>query len=157
MKLEEKIAKRLLALNKTLSIAESCTGGLLCHRLTNISGSSGFLKAGCVVYSNESKIKLLKVPKSLLKKYGAVSAPAAKKMAERIRKIFRTDFGVGITGIAGPTGGTKKKPVGLVFIAIAAPGRTICTKSIFKNTRLVFKNNATDKAFKMLGISLRKY
>ncbi len=154
MKLEEKIAKRLLALHKTLSVAESCTGGLLCHRLTNISGSSGFLKAGCVVYSNESKVRLLKIPKNLLEKYGAVSAPVAKKMARGIQKIFHTDFGIGITGIAGPTGGTKEKPAGLVFVAVATPTQILCTKSIFKNTRLIFKQKATNKALKMLSLFL---
>ena len=111
MLLEKKAAALLLKQRKTLAIAESCTGGLLCHRLTNIPGSSNFLKVGLVTYSNTSKIKLLKVPSPLIKKHGAVSSAAAQRMAQGVRKLFNTDFGVAITGIAGPTGETKEKPV----------------------------------------------
>src|SRR3989338_2686284 len=99
MHLEQKIAETLIRRGKTLSIAESCTGGLLTHRLTNISGSSKFLMATMVSYSNEAKIKLLKVPALLLKKHGAVSAAVVKHMAQEMRRLLDTDFALSITGI----------------------------------------------------------
>jgi nicotinamide-nucleotide amidase len=150
MRLEEKIAKALMTGQKTLSVAESCTGGLLTHRLTNISGSSGFLMATVVSYSNASKIKILKVPSSLIKKHGAVSLPVAKSMAQGVRRLLNTDFGVSITGIAGPTGGTPQKPVGLTFIGIASRQKTICDQVIFKGSRLRVKEQAADRALELL-------
>ncbi|MDP8213228.1 MAG: CinA family protein [Candidatus Zapsychrus exili] len=128
MKIEEKVAKLLIQAKKTISIAESCTGGLLSSRLTDIPGSSQFLKLGLVVYSNEAKIKLLKIPKETIAKYGTVDENIAIKMAEQVRKLFKTDFGIGITGIAGPTGATKTKPIGLVYIAISTKFDCICFK-----------------------------
>src|SRR3990167_3696143 len=118
MLIEKKIAQLLTAQKKTLSVAESCSGGLLCQRLTNIPGSSCFLKLGLVVYSNDAKIKFLKIFPQTLKKHGAVSQIVARQMAENVRKIFQTDFGIAITGIAGPGGGSVAKPVGLTFIAL---------------------------------------
>ena len=152
--LEEELAKLFLKKKKTLSIAESCTGGLICHRLTNIPGSSKFFKAGLIVYSNETKIHLLKIPSQTLQKYGAVSEVVAEKMSQNIRQLLQTDFGVGITGIAGPTGGSVAKPVGLIFISVSSKEKTICRKFIFKGSRLKIKTQAAMQALKMLLIFL---
>lgn len=150
MKIEEKTAILLMKLKKTLAIAESCSGGLLTHRLTNISGSSQFLKVGIIAYSNEAKIKLLKVPSSLIQKYGAVSPETACAMAQGVRLGFKTDFGVSITGIAGPTGGTKTKPVGLTYIAASSKEKVECLEWHFKGTRLQVKESAATKAIDLL-------
>lgn len=151
MQLEQKIAKTLIRRGLTLSVAESCTGGLLTHRLTNISGSSKFLMATVVSYSNAAKMKLLKVPASLLEKHGAVSAPAVKHMAQGVRRLLNTDLAVSITGIAGPTGGTATKPVGLVFIAACSRRKVIIQKNIFKGTRLQVKTQAVNRALALLA------
>ncbi|MBF0521635.1 MAG: CinA family protein [Candidatus Omnitrophica bacterium] len=150
MQLEEIVAHCLIHQKKTLAIAESCSGGLLSHRLTNISGSSSFLMAALVTYSYESKTKLLNVPKKLLEKHGAVSRDVASLMAKNVRKLFKTDFGIGITGIAGPTGGTKTKPVGLVFIALSTKTKVVCLKCHFKGSRLQVKTQTTTQALKLL-------
>lgn len=154
MQKELKIAKKLLAQNKTIAIAESCTGGLLTNRLTNISGSSSFFWLGIVAYDNTAKVKLLNIPPSIINKHGAVSLPVVKLMAQRVRRILNTDFGVGITGIAGPTGGTKTKPVGLVFIAVANKEKNFCQKFILKGSRLKIKKQAADKALDLLSCAL---
>lgn len=151
MHLEEKIANLLIQHKKTLSLAESCSGGLLSHRLTNIPGSSSFLRLGLITYSNEAKAQLLKIPTKVLKKYGAVSEPVAELMAQNVRKIQETDFGIGITGIAGPSGGTIKKPVGLTFIAVATEYETLCLNCVFKGNRLQIKKQATTQALKLLS------
>lgn len=150
MQLEQKIAKTLILKGKTLSIAESCTGGLLTHRLTNISGSSKFLVATVVSYSNDAKIKLLKIPASLLERHGAVSAPVVKHMAQGMRRLLDTDFAISITGIAGPTGGTPTKPVGLVFIAACSRSKVIAQRNIFKGARLQIKNQSVQQALTLL-------
>jgi len=151
MRLEEKVALALIQSQKSLAIAESCTGGLLTHRLTNIPGSSAFLKFTLIAYSNESKIKLLKIPISLIKKHGVVSQETAALMAKNTQKIFNTDFGVAITGIAGPAGATALKPVGLCFVAIATAQETLCLKCHFKGNRVNIKNQAATKALKLLS------
>ena len=149
---EEKVAHQLLQTKKTLSVAESCTGGLLAHRLTNIPGSSAFLKAGIVSYSNDAKIKLLKVKPELIKKNGAVSPEVAMAMAQGAQKMHKTDFGIGITGIAGPDGGTKQKPLGLVYIAVhTREGETLCAKCQFKGTRANIKKQASTQALRFLS------
>src|ERR1700685_1548338 len=107
MRLEQKILKKFISNKKTLAIAESCTGGLIGDRLTNIPGASAFFLMGIIAYDNAAKSKILSIPPALLKKHGAVSAPVAKLMAHNVRKILKTDLGLGVTGIAGPTGGTK--------------------------------------------------
>ncbi|OGX24634.1 MAG: hypothetical protein A3D10_00465 [Omnitrophica WOR_2 bacterium RIFCSPHIGHO2_02_FULL_48_11] len=150
MRLEEKVARRLFRQKKTIALAESCTGGLLGHRLTNISGSSRYLKLGLVVYSYEAKEKLLKIPRQTLRQYGAVSDPVTTQLAQNVRKILKTDFGVGITGIAGPTGATKTKPLGLVYIAVATKRKIICVKYLFKGSRISIKTQAADKALQLL-------
>ena len=150
MLLEKKAALKLTLRGKSLSIAESCTGGLLTHRLTNISGSSQFLVGSLIAYANETKIRLLKIPASLIKKHGAVSQVVARKMSQNARGIFRTDLGVGVTGIAGPTGGTKEKPVGLVFICVSDKRQTICRRFLFKGGRARVKSQAADEALRLL-------
>lgn len=150
MRIEEKTARLLKAKNKTISVAESCTGGLLANKLTNIPGSTKYFKLGIVSYSNKSKTKLLKIPQNHFKKYGAVSKEIARQMAIGVRKIQKSYFGVGITGIAGPSGGTKVKPVGLVFIAVSTNRRTLCEKYLFRGTRLQIKNKAANQALQLL-------
>ena len=156
MQSEKKLAQRLITDRKTLSIAESCTGGLLTHRLTNISGSSAFLIATVVSYSNQAKINLLKIPSSVIDKNGAVSSSTAKLMARNTQKLFNTDFSVAITGIAGPTGGTPQKPVGLVFIAAASRTKLTVERNLFKGSRIQIKKQATDRALELLSKLINK-
>jgi nicotinamide-nucleotide amidase len=150
MRLEQKVAEHLINQKKTLSIAESCSGGLLGHRLTNIPGSSKFFHGGILAYHNNVKISILKVPSRMLLQHGAVSSQVALLMAKHVRTLFKTDFGVAITGIAGPTSATKNKPVGLVFIAVSTKKSSICLKYCFKSTRFQIKTKATTQALKML-------
>ena len=149
-KLETTIAAMLQSKHKTLAVAESCTGGLLSDRLTNIPGSSAYYKLGIICYSYESKIALLKVPRKTLAKFGAVSRQVAILLARNIRRIAHTDFGVGITGIAGPTGATAKKPLGLVYIAVAEKNGAFCRKFIFKGKRRSIKQQSSEQALKLL-------
>ncbi|MGB7574211.1 MAG: nicotinamide-nucleotide amidohydrolase family protein [Thermodesulfobacteriota bacterium] len=130
----------------TLSIAESCTGGLISDRITNVSGSSDYFEGGMVTYSNESKAGHLGIPLDYIKKYGAVSPQVAKKMAQGVRKAFSTTFGLSTTGVAGPTGGTKRSPVGRVFIGIASGKRTWVKKLDLKGSRRGIKEKTTEKA-----------
>ncbi len=118
--LESVLSKLLLAQHKTLSVAESCTGGLVSKRLTDIGGSSEYIKLNVVTYSNDAKMQILSVPEEILLKHGAVSAECAEAMAKGIMKLSGTDIGLSITGIAGPDGGSQEKPVGLVYIGIAS-------------------------------------
>ena len=151
MQLEKKVVKKFLHNQKTLAIAESCTGGLLGDLLTNIPGSSAFFFLGIIAYDNAAKSKILKVPATLIKKYGAVSLPVAKSMAQGVRKLLKTDYGLSITGIAGPSGGSKDKPIGLVFIALNTNSQSIVQKFIFKGSRLKIKKQAAQTALKMLA------
>ncbi len=146
----EHIAQALTRQKKTLCTAESCTGGLVAHTLTNLSGSSAFFTTGFIAYANEAKTRFLGVSPALIKKYGAVSAQVAKAMAQGARKATQSDFAVSLTGIAGPTGGTPEKPVGLVFIATASARTTIVRRFLFKGTRLQVKQQATNAALNML-------
>ena len=132
----EEIVGRLLQSNQaTLAVAESCTGGLVTHRLTQIPGSSAYLERGIVVYSNAAKVQMLQVPESLIAAHGAVSAEVAEKMAEGVRRASNTTLGLGITGIAGPGGASEEKPVGTVFIALASPKGTVSKKYQFSGER----------------------
>lgn len=149
MKLEKLIGDRLREKGWTLSIAESCTGGLICDRITDVSGSSDYFMGGMVAYSNESKEEHLGVPMDDIKKFGAVSPQVAKKMAQRVRKAFGTTFGLSTTGIAGPTGGTKKKPVGLVFIGVSNGKKTWVMKLNLKGSRREIKEKATEKTLEI--------
>ena len=133
-----------------LSVAESCTGGFLSKSITEIPGSSDYYRGGIVAYDNRVKIQQLKVPETLIRKHGAVSSQTAKKMAQNVRAIFKTDFGIGITGIAGPSGGSKRKPVGLVYIAIAAAGGAQCSENFFFGSRPEIQERASHKALDLL-------
>lgn len=150
MTLEEKIIALLIAQHKTIATAESCTGGLLSSRLTDVSGSSKAFLSGTITYSDNSKRIFLQVPAVLIQNNGAVSEPVATAMAKNVREIHRADFGVGITGIAGPTGGTKTKPLGLVYIAVATAQEAVCLKCQFKGTRKQIKSQAATQALKLL-------
>ena len=150
MTLELKSALKLSQSRQTLAIAESCTGGLLTNRLTNISGSSQYLLGAIIAYSNPVKINFLKVSAQIIKKHGAVSHAACEKMSQNVRRIFKSDLGIGITGIAGPKGGSASKPVGLVYISLTTPTKTICQKFLFKGSRLQIKKLASDQALKLL-------
>jgi nicotinamide-nucleotide amidase len=143
---EEEVAQLLLSQKHTIATAESCTGGLIAFRLTNIPGSSAFFERGAVTYSNRSKTEMLGVPKEVIEKYGAVSEQTAKLMAEGIRKQSGTDFGVATTGIAGPTGGTSEKPIGTVFIALSYDGGTECQKHLFPGDRGAIRHKTSEAA-----------
>ncbi|MCX5711613.1 MAG: CinA family protein, partial [Candidatus Omnitrophica bacterium] len=127
--------KVLLKKHFSIATAESCTGGLLGFMLTSIPGSSAYFKSGLITYSNLSKQRLLKIPAKIILKYGAVSREVAKKMAQNVRALNKTDIGVGITGIAGPSGGSGQKPLGTVYIAVQYNGKTECQRFIFKGSR----------------------
>ena len=120
--LEEVLGKMLIDNNITIATAESCTGGLLAGRLVNYPGISSVFKEGMITYSNEAKMKRIKVKKDTLQKYGAVSSQTAAEMAEGVAKVTGSDIGISTTGIAGPDGGTKEKPVGLVYVGICING-----------------------------------
>src|SRR3989338_6419547 len=129
----------LVKSKKTIAVAESCTGGLLSNLLTYIGGSSKYFILGVVAYSNKSKEDALNIPAGLIAKNGTVSAEVAKRMAQNVRKIANADFGLGITGIAGPSGATSNKPVGTVFIAISRKNKTISKKFHFTGNRAVIR------------------
>jgi len=134
-KLSQKIVNVLRKKELKISFAESCTGGLLSSSITSISNSSKVFTIGLVTYSNQSKISLLKVPKKIISKHGAVSYETCLSMVKNLNKISKTNISVSITGIAGPKGGTKKKPVGLVFIGIKKGNKTLVKKYLFKNKK----------------------
>ena len=144
------VGKMLRARRLTVSTAESCTGGRLGDALTNVSGSSDYYRGGIISYGNQAKVDLLDVHESSLLMKGAVSDEVARQMAIGVRKKFRSSLGVGITGIAGPTGGTPKKPVGLVYIAVSSERKTICTKNLFKGSRMQVKRQSVDRALEMI-------
>jgi nicotinamide-nucleotide amidase len=144
--LEKTIGNLLREGGWTLSVAESCTGGLICDRITNVSGSSDYFMGGMVNYSNESKAEHLGVPLSIIKRHGAVSQQVARRMAQGVRKAFHTTFGLSTTGVAGPTGGTKRSPIGRVFIGIYDGKRTWVKKLDLKGSRREIKKEATEEA-----------
>jgi len=146
MNLEKAIGDRLRENGWTLSIAESCTGGLICDRITDVSGSSNYFEGGMVTYSNKSKTDLLGIPEAYIKRFGAVSPQVARKMAQGVRNAFGTTFGISTTGVAGPTGGTKRSPVGRVFIGVAAGRKTWVKKLDLKGNRRKIKEKATKHA-----------
>ena len=131
--ISENIVKKLIKRKIKISIAESCTGGLLSSTIASVSGSSKVFTLGLVAYSNQSKIKVLKVSKKIIRKYGAVSEQVCLAMAKNVSKIGKTNMSVSITGIAGPSGGTKIKPVGLVYVGIKKGNRIKVKKYLFKN------------------------
>ena len=149
--LNKNIVKKLAKKKLKISIAESCTGGKLSSVITSVSGSSKVFNLGLVTYSNESKIKFLKISKKIIKKYGAVSEQVCKAMAENVGKIGKSNIAVSITGIAGPGGGTKKKPVGLVFVGIKKNNKITIKKYLFKNKgRSYIQKTTTNKCLRLI-------
>ena len=126
------LVKKLIKKKLRISFSESCTGGMLACSITSISGASKIFSLGLITYSNQAKIKVLKVNKNIIKKYGAVSAECCEAMVKNLAKISKAQINVSITGIAGPNGGTKNKPVGLVYIAVKKSNKILITKNIFK-------------------------
>ncbi len=148
--LESAVAEIFIKKRLTLATAESCTGGLIANRITNISGSSKYFKMGAITYSNASKAAFLGVPVDLISKYGAVSRPVAIAMAKGMLVKAGTDFALAVTGITGPTGGTKKKPVGLVYIALASRRKVVAIERRFLGNRTDIKLQASTVALDML-------
>ena len=154
--LGKNIVKKLIKNKLKISIAESCTGGLLSSAITSVSGSSKVFNLGLVTYSNQSKINLLKVPKNIIKKYGTVSEQVCLAMVKNISKIDKADMSVSITGIAGPSGGTKKKPVGLVYIGLMKSNKIKINKYLFKNRgRTFIQRSAVNKCIGLILGSLK--
>ena len=150
-KLSHKIVSLLKKKKFKISFAESCTGGLLSSSITSISGSSKVFSLGLVTYSNQSKINTLKVPKKIIIKYGAVSYETCLTMVKNLNKISNTNISVSITGIAGPKGGSKQKPVGLIYIAIKKGNKTLVKKYLFKNKQRKFIQRASvNKALNLI-------
>ena len=134
-----------------IAFAESCTGGMLASEITSISGASKVFGLGLVTYSNQAKITVLKVNKSIIQKYGAVSPQCCKAMVKNLSKISKAQINVSITGVAGPNGGTKKKPVGLVYIGIKKNNKIFITKNIFKEkSRKAIQKSTIKKTFKII-------
>ena len=158
--LERVVGDLLRAQGLTLSTAESCTGGLIGHRLTNVSGSSDYFIGGVVSYANEVKASILKVRHDTLDKYGAVSEQVALEMARGVRELLGSDVAVSATGIAGPTGGTPQKPVGLVYIALSAKDQAasaeVCQRFVFDHDREGNKAASAEAALKILETYLRE-
>ena len=147
----QKLVKLLSKKNLKISFAESCTGGLLSSSITSISGSSKVFTIGLITYSNQAKIKLLNVNKKTILKHGAVSYETCLSMVKNLSKISKTNISVSITGVAGPKGGTKQKPVGLVYIGIKKGSKTLVKKNLFKsNKRTSIQKNAVNKALNLV-------
>ena len=131
--LANKLVKKLIQKKLKISFAESCTGGMLSSAITSISGSSKIFNLGLITYSNEAKVDILKVPKKIISKYGAVSNECCLSMVKNLSKISKASISISITGIAGPNGGTKLKPVGLVYIGVKKGNKIIIKENLFKN------------------------
>jgi len=138
----EKLVKKLIQKKLKISFVESCTGGMLASSITSVSGASKVFNIGLITYSNLAKIKLLKINKNIINKYGAVSAECCEAMVKNLAKISKAQINVSVTGIAGPNGGTKTKPVGLVYIGVKKGNKLLITKNIFKQKN----RNAIQKA-----------
>jgi len=150
-KLAKKVVKLLSKKRLKISFAESCTGGLLSSSITSISGSSKVFTLGFITYSNLAKINILKVPKKILIKHGAVSYETCSSMVKNINKISKTNISLSITGVAGPKGGTREKPIGLVFIGIKKGNKTLIKKFLFKNKKRSSIQKATvNKALNLI-------
>uniref|UniRef100_A0A7V1EIL7 Nicotinamide-nucleotide amidohydrolase family protein n=1 Tax=candidate division WOR-3 bacterium TaxID=2052148 RepID=A0A7V1EIL7_UNCW3 len=147
--LAKKLGKLLLKKNLSLSICESCTGGMLGSIITEIPKSSKYFKGGVIAYSNEIKNKIIGVKMKTLKNFGAVSSQTAKEMARNVKKITNSDIGISITGIAGPGGGTKTKPVGLVYIGVATGKKVRVEKNIFSGNRQQIRQKACANALRL--------
>ena len=146
------LIKKLNKKKLKISFAESCTGGLLANTITSISGASKVFNMGFITYSNQAKIKILKISKNIIIKYGAVSPECCKAMVVNLSKISKANINVSITGIAGPNGGTKKKPVGLVYIGVKKGNKIIIIKNLFKSKkRKSIQKSTVKKAIKALN------
>ena len=141
--LATKLVKKLIQKKLKVSFAESCTGGMLSNAITSVSGSSKVFNLGLVTYSNKAKMDILKVPKKIIDKYGAVSNECCLSMVKKLSKISKANISVSITGIAGPNGGTKLKPVGLVYIGVKKGNKIIVQKNLFKNKNRISIQKAT--------------
>jgi nicotinamide-nucleotide amidase len=148
--LEERLGEVLTVRGMTLAVAESCTGGLLASRITDIPGSSVYFRGGVIAYQNDVKERLLAVPASILSRYGAVSAETATAMATGCKDLLASDIAVAITGIAGPGGGNAEKPVGMVYIAVATAEGVRCRRFVWDEDRLANKERSADAAFKLI-------
>lgn len=148
--LAKEVGELLRSKNLTISVAESCTGGKVGDLLTDVSGSSDYFMGGVISYSNRAKAELLGVREKTLATKGAVSDEVARQMASGVRESLHAKIGVGITGIAGPLGGTPKKPVGLVYIAVDSDKGTICAKDLFKGSRTQVKTQSADRALELV-------
>ncbi|MGB5912493.1 MAG: CinA family protein [Promethearchaeia archaeon] len=146
----EKVIKEFTRKKFLLAIAESCTGGYISHMITNISGASNVFERGIVCYSNTSKIELLNVDPKSIEVFGAVSETVARQLAYNVRVLSNVNIGIGITGIAGPKGGTVEKPVGLVYIGFSTEEETIVEKFIFNVDRINFKELVLEKIIEFL-------
>ena len=143
--------KKLIKKKLTISVAESCTGGLLAHNLTKLANSSNYFQMGLITYSNNSKIKILKINKNIINKYGAVSTQCCKEMVKNLAKISKSKINIAITGIAGPKGGTKSKPIGLVYIGIKKSNKIkILENFFFKKNRSEIQTATVKKIIKIL-------
>ena len=146
------LVKKLIHKKLKISFAESCTGGMLASSITSISGASKVFNLGFITYSNQAKINVLKINKTLIKKNGAVSAECCEAMVRNLSKISKAQINVSITGIAGPNGGTKSKPVGLVYIGVKKSNKLLITKNIFKQkTRIGIQKAAVKRALKIIN------
>ncbi|KPJ74439.1 hypothetical protein AMJ52_00590 [candidate division TA06 bacterium DG_78] len=152
--LSKAVGKLLTKRKVTIAVCESCTGGMFGSIITGIPGSSKYFLGGVIAYSNYVKVKFVGVQQKTVKKYGAVSAETAREMATRIRKKLKSDIGIGITGIAGPTGGTKKKPVGLVYIALSLRRKIVIKQFLCKGMRETIRKKACKEALSLLRHSL---
>ncbi len=150
MKIEKKIGTILLQKGLTISVAESCTGGLISKRITDVPGSSVYFLSGLVTYSNAAKTKFLSVPERTIARHGAVSEIVARGMAKGVRESLRSDIGLSVTGIAGPGGGSPEKPVGLVYMALSSGKRVFVAGHVFDGNRGKIRRQAADKILEML-------
>jgi nicotinamide-nucleotide amidase len=149
--LENKIVRLLTERKQTLAVAESCTGGYISHRITNVPGASAVFSAGLVTYANEAKQKFLGVSAETLAHHGAVSEAVAREMAEGALRAARSDYSIAVTGIAGPGGGTPEKPVGTVFIGVASAQETRVFRHFNPGERLAFKELTSQQALEQLA------
>lgn len=147
---EERIKEMLISMGSWLAVAESCTGGLVSHRITNIPGASACFRGGVIAYANEVKVALLGVRQLTLDRYGAVSEQTVREMARGVRKILSADFGLAVSGVAGPGGGTPEKPVGTMWIGLNTEGEEISQGFQFQGDRLQIKEQAAQAALDLL-------
>ena len=147
----DKLHKKLIKKKYTISVAESCTGGLLSSELTKLSESSKYFNMGLITYSNIAKINILQINKKIIDKYGAVSSECCRSMVKNLSKISKSKINLSITGIAGPNGGTKEKPVGLVYIGVKKGNKILIIKNLFgKKKRTIIQKNTVNKCINLL-------